>query len=492
MSEFIDIAQVNILNGVLKAAIPFKPRLNIISGENGTLKTKLLQELKAGRFRPTTGSTAMPRILAISPKRNSERRAVEQIFQRMRQENRTLDRYLQERGGAQINDTTFENYSSIGELFFFVLEVRARDGGPQVDHMNAVTRQFNEVIGSVFPDYRITSEWDPNAGIPRLFLVKKQSNRVPIEALSTGEQEVLSLITNLYASRDAYDVFLIDEPEVHLNWHLEDALFRYLNQFSEAYQKQIIVSTHSRIVFKDEFLSKTIFLFWNDQGRVSWDTNISPEIRRRIAGETIEIIKLGDFSNITFFVEDNEHKYVIEELARVLASHVSVTVCGNAPNVRSLFCRSKADGGWENTYFVEDGDNQNSPFPGEDRFLHLSKYCIENYLLDVDTLSSLMDKTPEEVRAQLHQAILRNKDQILGKNKFLEFLLDRLTPTDLTDEWLAKLDASIILPLILQSLGMGFNAYLESYVQEARNLNLLKTVFPDCFIQAIAQSNDAG
>lgn len=46
MSPFIEVASVNILSGTLAGNIPFGPRLNLISGVNGTLKTKLLQEIK--------------------------------------------------------------------------------------------------------------------------------------------------------------------------------------------------------------------------------------------------------------------------------------------------------------------------------------------------------------------------------------------------------------------------------------------------------------
>lgn len=487
MPSYVAAAEVNILNGLLSGTIPFQGGLNIIAGENGTLKTRLLQEIKSGRFRPNDGAPGTPRIQAISPKRNSERRAAEAIVQTLRQQNKTFDAYIAERGGAQINDATFQEYPSLGELFFFVFEHRCRDGGPQRDHMAAVTADFNGVIGEVFPEYRLVSDWNSATGVPRLRVVKRATIEIPIEALSLGEQEVLSLITNLYASRDAYDVYLIDEPEVHLNWHLEERLFEYFNNFADRYGRQVIVATHSRAVFTQRLLSKTVFLYWNAEGRIEWGNELTPEQARRIAGEAIEIIKVGQLPSRTFFVEDDEQAAVIDAIAATVGSQVSVVECGNAPNVRSLFRESKIAGGWANAHFLEDGDNENTPFPGEPRFIHLPRYCIENFLLDFEIASSVTGKTEEELREIILQAIRAKRDRILGKTKFLDFLIDHLTRDHLNPDRLAKLDASLIMPHYLTSLGVTFDDYLQRYVDEVVRRDALTTVFPATLISAIRE-----
>lgn len=485
MPSYVDVATVNILNGLLAATIPFRPGLNIIGGENGTLKTKLLQEIRAGRFRPNATAPAPPRIQAISPKRNSERRAVEAIIQTMRQQSKTFDTYIRERGGVQINDTTFENYPSLGELFFFVFEYRCRDGGPQREHMSSVTADFNRVIQNVFPEYQLASQWDAASGMPRLRLLKRGENEVPLEALSLGEIEVLSLITNLYASRDAYDVYLIDEPEVHLNWHLEDRLFSFLDAFCDNHEKQVIVATHSRAIFKPKLLPKAIFLFWNDEGRVSWGTDISPETRVRIAGEAIDIIHLGEFPSPTFFVEDSAHEVVVGALSSALNANVAVSACGNSPNVRSIYKRSLADGGWPNAYFLEDGDNEGSPYPSDHRFIHLPKYCIQNHLLDLDVAASVTGTPTSDLRRAIFNTVLANKDKVLGRNKFLDFLIDQLQPDDLTDTRLAKLDASLIMADLLRELDLTFDDYLHRYIEGCIRQDKLRTVFPEALIAAI-------
>jgi len=97
---------LNILDGLLAGVMEFTPGLNIISGENGTFKTKLLQVLKQGSN--VSAADSQKPLRAIRPKRNTERRQAETIIQAFRQQNRTLDttlkrqnisRYL--KGGAK-------------------------------------------------------------------------------------------------------------------------------------------------------------------------------------------------------------------------------------------------------------------------------------------------------------------------------------------------------------------------------------------------------
>jgi AAA domain, putative AbiEii toxin, Type IV TA system len=490
MANHIRSAQVNILDGVLSSSIEFDPGLNILCGENGTLKTKLLQKLRS--FEQTTFSEpgVSVRVLAISPKRNAERRNIEAIIRFLRSNNRTIETFLAERAGAQINDQTFEPYPSLGDLFYALYEGRCKDGGSQREKMEQVTMEFNQVMKSIFNDYELVSEWDEASGTPRVIVVKKNVNRVPLEALSLGELEILSLVSYLYSSRDSYDVFLIDEPEIHLNWHLEEGLFDYLDQFCARYDKQIIVATHSRAIFKKAFLKKAQFLYWNDEGKVIVGRELTAEQKRRIAGEAIEIIRLGEFPTTTFFVEDDSHRRVIETLARVVGSRVLVNECDNAPNVRSLYKHSKSEGGWDNAIFLIDGDNMGNPFPGEARFICLDKYCIENYLLDFEIAAFVTRKTELEIRQIIFESIREKRHKILGKNKHLDFLFDRMNVEDVTSQFLDRLDASVILATYLRRIGMNDRNYLDEYLRQCDDRRQLRNIFPEKLIEAIQEGKE--
>ena len=284
---------------------------------------------------------------------------------------------------------------------------------------------------------------------------------------------------NIYSSRRRYDVFMIDEPEVHLNWHLEEKLFEFLDDLCEEHHRQMIVVTHSRIIFKQRFFPKTQFLFWNDAGTVSIGRNVTPEQRRRIAGDAIEIVRLGAFTKPTLFVEDSAHVTIIEELASLLAADVLISECGNKANLRSLYRLSLLDdGGWTNSYFVEDGDNEGNPHPRDGRFIHLDKYCMETYLLDVSAASAACGLSEEQVRQRILDALVANKEKVFRRGRFLEFLLEQIRPEHLTPTNLAQLDASEIIHTFLTSIGKDVRQYIRAYLSHCRESGRLKDVLP--------------
>lgn len=454
MQNYIESVNLNILD-VLKGEMNFLSGLNLISGENGTFKTRLLQTLKSTAGIKIKNSQSALQIQAISPKRNSERRTADSIIQANRQQNRLLDNVMNERLGAQINDTTFENYPSLSDLYYLVFEQRTRDGSARINHMKALTKEFNLVINAIFENYKLISKWNENTGAPSIEIKKGNAKAFPIESLSLGEQEILSLVANIYTAKDRVDVFIIDEPEVHLNWHLEHRLFQFLNELCEKYSKQAIVVTHSRAIFKEQFLPKSQFLYWGEDKQIHWGKSLTKNQYERIAGEAIEIIRMGDSTKLTFYVEDKDHVTFLNCLLERLSLDATVIPCGNSSNVKSLFNQSKKEGHWQNSYFLIDGDNQGNPFPNETNFIHLPVYCIENYLLNPSILAKIFGKTEQDIREIILETIREKRANILKKNQFFEFLFDSLYEEHITYERLCKLDASEIVNEVASKLGMS-------------------------------------
>ena len=488
MGNHIVSANLNILNGVLSGTMEFSPGLNIISGENGTLKTQLLQSLRGSAV--VSSQPGQPlRMQAISPKRNSERRTQEAIMQFFRQNNRTWETNLNERVNAQINMHGFDSYASVGELYFLVFEHRSKDGADRLAHMTTVSNEFNEVIQAVFPQYRLSPSWDESLGSPRIKMSKNGNVEFPIESLSMGEQEVLSLILTISTSRESVDVYLIDEPEVHLNWHLEERLFTFVDDFCEKYGKQAIVVTHSRTIFKPRFLSKAQFLSWGEDQRVTWSGELTKAQRTRLAGDAVEIVAMGDFSKVTFFVEDDAHAIVIKAVANLFNVEVNVSVCGNVGNVKSLFKHQRSQGAWLNAVFMIDGDNQGNPFPNEKCFLHLPYYCVENLILDPELLGIVSSRSVGDVRSTLLDVINDKRNEIFKKNKFFEFLADSLTVEHITFDRLRTFDASVLTEELIRKLGLGsFQEMLPKYLAAAKSTGRLDELLPKQFTDLMLSS----
>jgi hypothetical protein len=415
---------------------------------------------------------------AISPKRNSQRQAFEQMLQVFRQQNRTLETLQNERINGQINNETFDNYASLAECFYLTFDHRCRDGADRQKHMIQVTSEFNKVINSVFPHYSLVSTWNSQNGAPNIQMQKKNNIEFPIESLSLGEQEVLSLISNIDSTKDTVDVYLIDEPEVHLNWQLEEKLFIFLDELCKQHNKQAIVVTHSRTIFKPRFLSKTQFLYWNEDGKVKWGKDLTIEQKKRLAGDAIEIIALGNYTKPTFFVEDLAHYDILEILAKILGKDIEIVKCGSSPNVKSLFEHHKSIGGWHNTYFLIDGDNQGNPFLNEPKFIHLPVYCIENILLNPELLASAFAQSLENIKSIILQSIKKQRTEILKKNKFFDFLFDQLEPEHITYERLKTLDASLIVKDIAIALGFDLKDFTSKYLYECHRVSKLESLVP--------------
>ena len=486
MGNHIVRANLDILGGLLRGTMEFTAGLNIISGENGTLKTQLLQALRGGAGVPSEPGIPL-RMQTISPKRNSERRATEAILQYFRQNNRTWEVNLNERVGAQINVSGFDNYPSLGDLYYLIFEHRCKDGADRRHHMSVVTKEFNEVIQSVFPQYQVRSVWDDRLGAPRINMSKNMNVEFPIEALSMGEQEVLSLILSISTSRENVDVYLIDEPEVHLNWHLEERLFAFLDELCNQADKQAIVVTHSRTIFKPRFFPKAQFLRWGEDQRVTWGRDLTMQQRSRLAGDAIEIVALGDFSKPTIFVEDSSHADFVRALATLMQSDISVSQCGNATNVKSLYQYQLFHGRWANAFFMIDGDNQGNPYPNDKRFIHLPYYCIENVLLDPATLARVSGLSIDDVRAAIVGAFQAKRKAIFQKNKFFEFLADSLTAEHITFDRLKSFDASVVIENVIVALGLlSVRDLLPTYLRVAQEMGRLPDLIPILLLDAIS------
>jgi energy-coupling factor transporter ATP-binding protein EcfA2 len=489
MTNTILRADLNVQNGLLTGPITFQPGLNFISGENGTLKTKLLQFLRSAGVPPIhTGQPASTplRRQAFSPRRNAQRRSFHQIIDQLRRENVQLDGLINEK---DINDASYENYPSLGDLFYVVYNYLSRDGEkPPKHYMASAAAQFNAVIVQVFPNYRLHAEWID--GSPSISIAKNNMAPIPLEGLSLGEQEILSLAANIYSSRDRYDVFLVDEPEVHLNWHLEEQLFRFFDDFCRTHKKQMIVVTHSRAIFKPEMLARAQFLAWTEEGKVVVTKTITPEQRRRIAGEAIDIIRLDAISRPTYFVEDRRHVLIVSAIAEKVGAAVSVVECGTKANVRSLFQLARIDGEGTQSVFIEDGDNEGAPFSAEN-FIHLDKYCLENYLIDFQILGELSKKSVADIQEMLRESIFDKRSKIFSRNKFFEFLAASVKASDITEVNLSKLDASEIIDDVAASCTADFGVYVERYVDRAMQTGRLRDVFPAALIDSLHKATAA-
>jgi len=463
-------ANINLMEGSFIGEILFSNGLNIISGENGTGKTKLLQKIKGGQ-KEFGDNIATDKIVAFSPKRNADKINLNEFARKLKNQGLNKKKINETLNSNILKDENFVSYPSFAELFMLNYESLADEGDGSISKKDAVEKvkeDFNSVLRKVFPNYEIIAKWEE--GEPNLKIQKNRITPFPVEGLSCGESEALSLIFNIYANKDVQDIYLIDEPEIHLNWTLEEGLFNFLDWFCEECDKQIILVSHSRMIFQQKFLKKTQFLIW-ENGKIVIKNTINENIREKIAGDAIKTISAIKCDVPIFFVEDDAHEKTLKTLADVLNKNIEIIKLGNSSNIKS-FCRLSKTQSMKNVYFLIDGDNQgvDKDLKEEESLIHLKKYCIENYFLDPKILSEISKNslTEEQAREKINFCIKGMKD-----NKFLAFT--KLAENSIiTEEILDIFDASKILDSLSEEVGFS-NKYLliEAFIRSLNSDQLM-------------------
>lgn len=486
--NYISKVEINLFNGVFKETIEFNKGLNLITGENGTGKTQLLTHIKnfighvnqpAGHNQPnqpikiyvTKTGNVHTRLTAFSPKRNATKQAVSQTIQAIRQQGIDINKLDQQLLQAQFQDTNFTSYRSFGEYFIVMVEDLVREGTQTYENaVEAIRLDFEKIVKRVFPEYSLKAQWlNKN---PHVALVKNGHQEIQINQLSCGENEVLSMIFNIYGSRDKFDYFLIDEPEQHLNWRLENGLFNFFKWFCNEFNKQIIITTHSRAVFQQDFIDNCIFLKWENQNIVC-KKELDESVRLAVAGDAIQIINGLTLADKICFVEDKSHELVFNKIAELEGKDIDVRIENGRANVEKLFKTLKNEN-IHNCLFIVDHDNKvcNSEYLSSGNFIQLSKYCIENYFFELDLLQKISGGK-QGIDNLIKQAIKDCKD-----SAFLVYhkLIDNGIPID--DSLLASCDGSAVLKKLAPKLGYDKHYDLMSrYMEQAKADGKLEIVF---------------
>jgi len=370
--------------------ISFSQNLNIISGTNGTGKTKLLQFIQNNMGNQNVIISEEPQsinISAFSPQRNAQKVLAQQAMNLFRQDinatQTTINLFK-----AVIPDDNFQTLKSISEYFVYSAEEKVKSDDIRPSEATAATKIiFEQAIKQIF-NFDIKFELNREDKGYNLFFEKDGISLSP-QNLSHGENAVIVLVCALVFGLDSTETFLIDEPEIHLNWSLEEKLFEFFDWLATEYNKQIIVVTHSRVVFLDQYKGKRQFFERQGQNIVISDKP-SEDLTRQIAGDTVQLLQGITSKTKLVYVEDNAAKIVLNSICKKLGLDVDIEIAGDCQKVKNL---SKAFKNLqiENVYFLIDGDNK--PLTTLEKVeLHkntfqLSKYCIENYLLDQNILN---------------------------------------------------------------------------------------------------------
>ncbi|MEP2540318.1 MAG: hypothetical protein ABJI60_07665, partial [Kangiellaceae bacterium] len=257
------------------------------------------------------------------------------------------------------------------------------------------------------------------------------------------------------------------------------------------FNKQLIISTHSRLIFTDKYYKDVKFLVW-EQGHVKCRNEVTEEQQQALVGDLLNVTETILETGNSIFVEDTAQKVAIEHLCAKLNVECNVIICGNCENVKSLFRLSLHESSpvRNRGLFILDGDNtgEDKEFTNEDRIVKLEKYSIESYLLSPVYCAEIFGINEDEVKTDILSIIQRQKGKIFNKGKsalFAQKLVEKLTSDELSEDMFSILDCSKILEIMCSSRKVSYSDYVNQYLDIlVKNTELLNS-FDDKLIAGI-------
>lgn len=189
-----------------------------------------------------------------------------------------------------------------------------------------------------------------------------------------------------------------------------------------------------------------------------------------------------NFTQLTFVIEDSTQEQVVKAIAKSLGKELQTNVLGNSSQVEAFFKSVKANGMIANAYFLIDGDNRARQYPKEPNFIHLEKYCIENYLLDFEICAEISKKGPQQICSIILEIV---KQYAKGRDSLLNLLFNRLSEDDITDESLKYVNGKLILEVLLQKLKIKESDFIDKYVAKCQEKSKLGIILPSRVVEVI-------
>ena len=83
-------------------------------------------------------------------------------------------------------------------------------------------------------------------------------DKIQLEQLSSGEKQVLLILTTVFLQEEKPNILLMDEPEISLHISWQDKLIEMIRKLNP--NCQLILTTHSPNIFADGWEDKIVFI----------------------------------------------------------------------------------------------------------------------------------------------------------------------------------------------------------------------------------------
>lgn len=267
---------------------------------------------------------------------------------------------------------------------------------------NAIRENFERIFSGVLKGRELVGAGVNQYGLLTINVRDLESGRVfDIDAMSSGEKGLILTFLLIERTLASGGVALLDEPELHLNPAVcKDILAFMVDAYAIRKDLQIILCSHSPEILAGTFGREECALFHLVSGTLlsrvrRSDGEAVAEALRQLGTSESE----GLLYKATIFVE-GEHDVELLELGfgSILRQHKLKDLGGRTEvekQIRQLQEAEKAGVTLTPRYFIFDKDDvpTNLESSSNVKVLQWDRRCLENYLIDVDILTTLLKDT---------------------------------------------------------------------------------------------------
>jgi predicted ATPase len=304
---------------------------------------------------------------------------------------------------------------------------------------DSLSRDFQDIFDGVLRGRRFQSVGVNEYGLLSIKVQDTETGRsFDLDGMSSGEKGLV--LTFLLIGRSIADggLILLDEPELHLNPAVCRNLVHFLvDKYIVPKDMQAVVCSHSPEILAGAFDREECSLFhlasenMLTKVRRKDEDQISQALRRLGTSESEGLLYKG-----TIFVEGEEDIELIEAGFSDLLRRFRLKDLGGRREVEKQIAMlqqaERDDSTLPPCYFIFDRDGIPSDFKDsiKVRILQWQRRCLENYLIDVNTLTDLLQdrevllaplSSLGEVNKLLRELAFSQLDDVVAKAVYVSY-----------------------------------------------------------------------
>ena len=147
---------------------------------------------------------------------------------------------------------------------FFDYRMKMLNFPQEADKIRKRIETYFQVVNSFLGETNKEISIDPQSN-SLVFLIKRlegmqviTEDKIQLEQLSSGEKQILLILTTVFLQEEKPNVLLMDAPEISLHIGWQDKLIEKLRLLNP--QCQLILTTHSPNIFVNGWEDKIIFI----------------------------------------------------------------------------------------------------------------------------------------------------------------------------------------------------------------------------------------